>query len=121
MESYTVYVKANQDGYIAAVNSSAFLPDTEGWVEIDQGYGDKCRHAQGNYFSKPIYTDSGVYRYKLADGKPVECTEEEIAAQEAELPQPSETLEARVEALESAFETSILAMDAAYVEGVNSL
>lgn len=123
MRPYIVYVRPNNSGYITAVNSSAFLPDTEGWVEIDQGHGDKYHHAQGHYFPMPIYTDSGVYRYKLADGKPVECTAEEIAQQEAALVpvEPVPTLESRVEALESAFETSILAMDAAYTEGVNSL
>lgn len=123
MQPHIVYVRPNDSGYITAINSSAFLPDTEGWVEIDQGHGDKYHHAQGNYFSKPIYTESGVYRYKLVGGQPVECTVEEIATQEAALPQPgpSHSLESRVEALEQAFETSILAMDAAYVEGVNSL
>lgn len=123
MEVYIVYAQPNNSGYITAINSSAFLPDTEGWVEIDRGYGDKHHHAQGNYFGKPIYTESGVCRYKLVGGQPVECTAEEIAEQEAALPQPepSTTLESRVEALEQVFESSILAMDAAYVEGVNSL
>lgn len=79
---YSVYVKSNDSGYITAVDSSAFLTDITGWVEIDKGYGDKCHHAQGNYFPEPIYTMGGAYRYKLIDGKPVECTPEEIAAQE---------------------------------------
>ena len=81
-ETYTVYVNPNDPGYITAVNSSAFLHDTAGWTEIDSGYGDKYHHAQGNYFPHPIITDGGAYRYKLVDGKPVECTAEEIAAQE---------------------------------------
>lgn len=79
---YIVYVKPNDSGYITAVNSSAFLPDTTDWVEIDSGYGDKYHHAQGNYFHEPIYTMGGAYRYKLVDGKAVECTAEEIKAQE---------------------------------------
>ena len=82
---YTVYVKTNSSGYITAVNSSAFLPDTTGWMEIDSGYGDKYHHAQGNYFPLPIITDSGAYLYKLVNGKPVECTAEEISAQEEEI------------------------------------
>ena len=85
MEPYIVYAKTNSSGYITAVNSSAFLPDHAGWVEIDRGYGDKYHHAQGNYFPESIYSDGGAYRYKLVDGKPVECTAEEIAAQEAAL------------------------------------
>lgn len=81
MKPYIVYVKTS-NGYITAVNSSAFLTDTTEWTEIDSGYGDKHHHAQGNYFPKPIYTLGGAYRYKLVDGKPVECSSEEIAEQE---------------------------------------
>ena len=80
-----VYVKFDNNGYITAVNSSDFLTDVFGWVEIDYGYGDKYYHAQGNYFKNPIITDRGAYRYKLIAGKPVACSAEEIAAQEAAL------------------------------------
>lgn len=99
-----VYVKPNENDYITAVDSSAFLTDTTGWVEIDQGRGDKYHHAQGNYFSESIYTDGGACRYKLVDGAHVECTPEEIAEQEAALqPEqvPSEDLADRVAAVES--------------------
>mgnify|MGYP006992118412 CR=1 FL=1 len=86
---YIVYVKPDSKGYITAVNSSAFLTDTTGWVEIDSGYGDKYHHAQGNYFEKPIMTEGGAYRYKLIDGEAVECTAEEIKAQELANVQPA--------------------------------
>lgn len=79
---YIVYVKVNADDYITSVNSSAFLMDATGWVEIDSGYGDKYHHAQGNYLPESIMTMDGAYRYKLIDGKVVECTEAEIMAQE---------------------------------------
>jgi hypothetical protein len=82
MKPYIVYVKTNSDGYITAVNSSAFLEDVTGWTEIDGGYGDKYHHAQGNYFPKPIKAISGAYCYKLVDGKVEECTAEEIAEHE---------------------------------------
>lgn len=89
MPPYIVYVKPNDSGYITAVNSSEFLSDTTGWVEIDRGYGDKYHHAQGNYFPQPIWTEGGAYRYKLVDGEPVECTPEEIREQEeARKPKP---------------------------------
>lgn len=102
METYIVYVKPNDSGYIAAVNSSAFLDDTTGWVEIDSGYGDKYHHAQGNYFPEPIFTMSGACRYKLVDGKAVECTAEEIAKQEeANKPERIPTPEERIAALEA--------------------
>ena len=96
---YIVYVRTNSSGYITAVNSSAFLTDTTGWMEIDSGYGDKYHHAQGNYFPQPIITEGGAYRYKLVDGKPVECTAEEIAAQEEAMkPVPTATDADRLEA-----------------------
>lgn len=108
---YIVYVRPNENSYITAVNSSAFLTDTTGWVEIDRGYGDKYHHAQGNYFPESIFTDGGAYRYKLVDGKAVECTPEEIAAQEeANKPKP-------VPAELSVWDE----LDAAYQEGVDSV
>ena len=79
MDPYRVYVQTDEQGRITAVNSSAFVPDDWG-TEIDQGYGDKYHHAQGNYFFQPIYTEDGIPRYKLVDGSPVERTEEEIGA-----------------------------------------
>ena len=53
MNPYIVYVKTNSNGYITAVNSSAFLSDTNGWVEIDNGYSDKYHHAPQR--NKPKY------------------------------------------------------------------
>lgn len=101
-EAYIVYVKTNDSGYITAVNSSAFLADVTGWMQIDEGTGDKYHHAQGNYFPQTIITDGGAYRYKLVDGKPVECTAEEIAEQEEALkPESAPTLESRVGDLET--------------------
>lgn len=78
--SYVVYVKVNSKSQIVEVNSSAFLTDVAGWVEIDEGTGDRYHHAQGNYFKGGLYTEDGIPRYKLVDGQPVERTEEEIQA-----------------------------------------
>ena len=117
---YIVYVKINSVGYITAVNSSAFLTDTSGWTEIDRGSGDKYHHAQGNYFPLPLMTEDGAYRYKLADGKPVECTSEEIQEQEeANKPLQTPSLDDRVTGLEEAAteqETSIRDLQLASVE-----
>ena len=77
---YDVYVKPDEAGRITAINSSAFLSDTDGWVKIDHGESDKFHHAQGNYFPKPIMDERGVYRYKLVDGEAVERTQEEMDA-----------------------------------------
>ena len=102
--TYTVYVNTNSDGYITAVNSSAFLPDTHGWTEIDSGYGDKYHHAQGNYFTQPIIDERGIYRYKLVDGKPVERTQEEMDADYVE-PELTPTTDERIAQLEAQNET----------------
>ena len=111
MEPYIVYAQTNSSGHITTVNSSAFLTDTTGCTEIDSGYGDKYHHAQGNYFSQPITTMGGAYRYKLVGGKPVECTAEEIAAQEEALkPVPAPSLESRVDTLETTTDDMILLM-----------
>lgn len=82
METYKVYVKTTSDGYIDDINSSCFLLDTTGWVEIDEGSGDKYHHAQGNYFDKLLRTIYGAYNYKLVNGAIEECTEDEIEEQE---------------------------------------
>ena len=111
---YIVYVKPNSNSYITAVNSSAFLSDLTDWVEIDSGFGDKYHHAQGNYFPKSIYTMGGAYRYKLVDGKPVECTAEEIAEQE------EANLAASIQPPQSPYITWE-ELDSAYYEGVDSL
>ena len=102
MPTYIVYVKPNDSGYITAVNSSEFLADTTGWTKIDEGYGDKYHHAQGNYFPEPIVTMGGAYRYKLVDGVAVECTANEIDEQKAQNPPPlMPTQEERLAQLEA--------------------
>ena len=89
-EKYIVYAKADESGRITALNSSAFVDS--GWgVSIDEGVGDRYHHAQGNYFTGGLYTDDGIPRYKLVDGKAVERTEEEIAADRVALPAPPPT------------------------------
>lgn len=77
---YIVYIRTDEHNRILAVNSSAFLTDTTGWTQIDEGLGDKYHHAQGNYFDGGLYTADGIPRYKLADGAPVLRSEEEIEA-----------------------------------------
>ena len=85
---YRVYVKTDGAGRIVSVNSDAFLRDTNGWTQIDEGDSDRYHHAQGNYFPLPIMTIERVYRYKLVDGKAVERTAEEIQADIAAIPPP---------------------------------
>lgn len=66
MQPYIVYIKIDDQNRIRAVNSSAFLTNADGWVEVDRGFGDKYHHAQGNYFPLPIYDERGIMRYMTA-------------------------------------------------------
>ena len=114
MEKSKVYVLPDSSGYITRIDggyTESNITDPENWVLIDEGNGDRYNLCQGNYFPQPIITDGGAYRYKLVDGQPVECTAEEIAAQEEALkPVPTPTLEDRVETLETTTDDMILLM-----------
>ena len=101
MKPIKVYVRTDENGRIYAVNSSAFIFNTNGWVKIDEGYGDKYHHAQGNYLPKHIIDERGIYRYKLEDGKPVERTQEEMDADYVP-PMPQPSAEERMTEIESA-------------------
>lgn len=116
---YKVYVKTDTNSLIIDVNSSAFLSDLTDWIEINEGDGDKYHHAQNHYFDKPIITEGGAYQYKLVNGAPVECTAEEIAAQEAaNIPDPviPDVEENVWDALDAAYQAGY---DEGYAEGVN--
>jgi hypothetical protein len=104
IEKYTVYVRTDAAGHIVEIGSSGFLQDTEGWTEIDFGTGDRFYHAQNHYLPSHILTDTGVWRYRLIDGVPVECSAEEIAEQEAAQPSEPMSDKERIAELEAALE-----------------
>lgn len=90
-----VYVKINRNGYIISVEGGYTLDNIDtmdNWTYIDGGYGDRFSLCQTNYFAEQIVTDNGAYRYKLVNGQPVKCTDEEIAAQEAARQKPEESM-----------------------------
>lgn len=82
---YKVYAKTEKNGVITEINSSAFLPNTTGWTEIDEGEGDKYHHAQNNYLTAGLTDENGIFNYKLTDGKPVLRTEEDKAPEVARI------------------------------------
>lgn len=114
MQPYGVYVQTDEENRIIAINSDAFLSSLDGWVKIDEGYGDKYHHAQGNYFPLPIMDARGIYFYKLVDGVPEQRTLEEMDADYVE-PEAQPTDAERIVALEK----QLAAYEAAYAEGVN--
>lgn len=114
MKPYIVYVKLDDKNLITSVNSSALLLNTDGWTEIDSGFGYKYHHAQGNYFDKPIMDMRGIYRYRLVLGVPQERTQEDMDADYVPpVHQPSD--KERIAALEA----QLAAYEAAYTQGVN--
>lgn len=87
-----VYVLADDQSRIIRCEGGYTTPaDLTGWVQIDEGTGDRYNLCQTHYFDGGIYTDDGIPRYKLAGGQAVERTEEEIAADRAALPAPEPT------------------------------
>lgn len=85
ISTYKVFVKVNSDGCITQINSSAFVSDTTGWAEIDEGEGVKYHHAQNYYFDKPIIDENGIYNYKLVNGKSALRTDEDKAEEIAKI------------------------------------
>lgn len=81
--SFKVFIVVTDTSNIIDVNSDVFLSDTTGWVQIDEGNGDRYHHAQNNYFPKPKYDERGIPRYAyVPDGSPKwrERTQEEMDA-----------------------------------------
>lgn len=97
-ESYKVLVQTDDAGRVTAINSDAFVSG-DGWTAIDEGEGDRYRHAQNNYLLKPLTDERGVYRYKLVDGKAVERTQAEMDADFEALPAPKPTAEEKEKTL----------------------
>ena len=105
MEEITskVYVMTDRQGRITRIEGGYTTPaDLTGWMQIDEGTGDKYNLCQVHHFPDGIYTADGIPRYKLVDGQAVERTEDEIAADRAAIPAPPPTQEDRLSALEGA-------------------
>ena len=67
-----VYVEVDKDNNIIKVFSSDFEDPTETSIKIDEGFGDKFRHAQSQYFEKPLMNDDGTYNYKFENNKVID-------------------------------------------------
>lgn len=77
---HKVYIKTDEQGRVLAINSGEFLPTLDGWVQIDEGYGDKYHHAQGNYLDGPLFDSHGIALYELKNGKVKKRKEKVIEA-----------------------------------------
>lgn len=93
-ESCKVLVQTDDAGRVTAINSDAFVSG-DGWTAVDEGEGDRYRHAQNNYLLKPLTDERGVYRYKLVDGLVAQRTQAEMDADFDARPAPEPTAEER--------------------------
>lgn len=76
-----VYVQTDEQNRILHCEGGYTTPaDPTGWVQIDEGTGDRYNLCQSHYFEGGLYTSDGIPRYKLVDVQAVERTVEEIAA-----------------------------------------
>lgn len=106
-----VYIQIDTEGRILRCDGGYTTPsDLTGWIEIDEGTGDRYNLCQSNYFDGGLYTIDGIPRYRWDGEKAVLRSEDELEADLDAIPEPehSTTLEARVAALEANAEQAAL-------------
>lgn len=99
-----VYIQTDTEGRILRCEGGYTTPsDLTGWIEIDEGTGDRYNLCQSHYFDGGLYTMDGIPRYKWDGSAAVMRTDEEMEADRAAIPdpKPSKTVEARLTALEA--------------------
>ena len=99
-----VYIQIDTEGRILRCEGGYTTPaDLTGWIEIDEGTGDKYNLCQSHYFDGGLYTMDGIPRYRWDGSAAVLRTDEEMEADRAAItePKPSKTVEARLTALEA--------------------
>ena len=99
MPKSRVYILLDEKERIVRIEGEYSLPsDLTGWVQIDEGYGDRFSLAQSHYLDGGLYTTQGIPRYKYDGGACVLRSEEELAADRDALPKPQPSQLDRVEA-----------------------
>lgn len=99
-----VYIQTDTEGRIIRCDGGYTTPsDLTGWIEIDEGAGDKYNLCQSHYFDGGLYTMDGIPHYRWDGSAAVLRTDEEMEADRAAIPdpKPSKTVEARLTALEA--------------------
>lgn len=123
-EMYKVYARFDEFDRLLDVNSSVFLHDTAGWVEIDEGVGQRYGHAQVYYLPGTLFDDRGIPRYKRENGRIAERTQAEMDADceatEEQTPQQDDRI-AELEKRLAAQEAELAAYREAYRQGVQSV
>ena len=99
-----VYIQTDTEGRILRCEGGYTTPaDLTGWIEIDEGTGDKYNLCQSHYFDGGLYTMDGIPRYKWGGSAAVMRKDEEMEADRAPIleSKPSKTVEDRLTALEA--------------------
>ena len=99
-----VYIQIDNQGRILRCDGGYTTPaDLTGWIEIDEGTGDKYNLCQSHYFDGGLYTMDGIPRYRWDGAAAILRTDEELEADRATIPEPkpSKTVEDRITALEA--------------------
>lgn len=100
---HTVYIKTDSSNRITEINSSAFISDFSGWIEVDKGDEDRYHHAQGNYLPTMLKDENDVYRYKYENGKISERSADELSTDISDNIPVIPTDHERLETLETIF------------------
>lgn len=79
-QPYHVFILTDGQQRVIDINSDVFLEETEGWLPIDSGFGDRYRHAQGNYLPGPLTDADGICRYREAEGSILQRSAAEMEA-----------------------------------------
>lgn len=117
MPKSKVYIQTDNQGRILRCEGGYTTPDDlTGWIEIDEGTGDKYNLCQSRYFDGGLYTADSIPRYRWDGTQAVERTEDELEADRAARPAPPPTTDERITILEEqlvqADETSIALYEA---------
>ena len=112
-----VYIQTDAEGRILRCDGGYTTPaDLSGWLEIDEGTGDRYSLCQSHYFDGGLYTMDGIPRYNWDGEKAVLRSGEELEADRAARPAPPPTTDERITILEEqlvqADETSIALYEA---------
>lgn len=68
-----VYILVDSNNNIIALDGGYTTPDDlTGWIEIDDGQGDKYNLCQEHYLEKHVMDNSGKYNYKYINGQIIE-------------------------------------------------
>lgn len=89
-----VYIQTDTEGRIIRCEGGCTTPaDLTGWIEIDEGTGDKYNLCQSHYFEGDLYTRDGIPRYRWDGTQAALRTEEELEEDRAARPAPPPTTE----------------------------